>query len=234
MTINGSDPLDLDKLLDAELRQKVAGISGPSARVGQSAYHAAFLTGGTMTPLATLAAMASSKAAAGIAVATLAIGGGTAAVASATGSSDPAVWGKTVTAAVSTCKSHLAPGTHGIGECVSKVAQEKGEAERAEHSRGHGEGHGDGHGEGHKKHSTGEAAEKTPDVDSSPNPRGHDGDAAKHPAGPPTAHPSERPDANPSGHPAPQPSEHPTVSPSERPSAHPSEHPSSQPSHPSH
>jgi len=136
MTMNGGDGLDLDKLLNTELHRQVGSLSGPSTRVAQSAYHAAFLTGGTMTPLATLAAMASSKTAAGLAVAALAVGGGSVAAAAATGSSNPLVWGKTVSAVVSTCKSDLKLGAHGIGDCVSDVANKKGAEERLAHSKG--------------------------------------------------------------------------------------------------
>ncbi|MHB8508949.1 MAG: PT domain-containing protein [Candidatus Dormibacteria bacterium] len=192
MTINDGDGLDLDKLLEKELHRQVGPLNGPSARVAQSAYHAAFLTGGTMTPLATLAAMASSKAAAGLAVAALAVGGGSAAVASATGSSNPAVWGKTVTAAVATCKSQLTTGIHGIGDCVSKVAREKGAEERAAHSK-------DKAGE---NHTTG-------------TPRDHPtGAPTSHPTGAPTSHPTGAPASHPTG----APTSHPTGAPTSRPS----------------
>ena len=87
-----------------------------------------------MSLLASLTAAASTKAAAGLAVAALAVGGGSIAATAATGTTNPAVWGKTVTAAVATCKDKLTDSQHGIGQCVSAVAKQKGAEERAKHS----------------------------------------------------------------------------------------------------
>ena len=90
-----------------------------------------------MSFLSGLPAVFASKAAAGITVATLAVGGAGAITATvATGSPNPAVWGATVTAAVTDCKGKLKDGAHGIGTCVSAVAKQKGEQERAAHSPG--------------------------------------------------------------------------------------------------
>lgn len=137
MTMYSGNGLGFDGLLEKELHRQVGGLSGPSSQVTKSAYHAAFLQGETMTHLSSLTALASSKAAAGLAVAGLAVGGVSAAAAVGTGSPNPAVWGKTVVAAVATCKADvLKAGDHGIGQCVSKVAKEKGDAVRAAHPAG--------------------------------------------------------------------------------------------------
>ena len=88
-----------------------------------------------MFSLSGLPAIVASKAAAGIAVATLAVAGAGAVTATVvTGSPNPAVWGNTVTAAVTTCKDKLTDGKHGIGDCVSAVAKQKGNQERTQHA----------------------------------------------------------------------------------------------------
>lgn len=62
------------------------------------------------------------------------------AAAAATGSANPQAWGQYVKDAVSTCKSDLASGQHGIGECVRAIAGQKGAQERNQNSNGHGAG----------------------------------------------------------------------------------------------
>src|SRR5579859_3996438 len=90
-----------------------------------------------MSLLSGLPAIVASKTAIGITVATLAVAGAGAVTATAvTGSPNPTVWGKTVTAAVTTCKNDLKSGMHGIGTCVSNVAKQKGQQEREQHSSG--------------------------------------------------------------------------------------------------
>jgi hypothetical protein len=81
------------------------------------------------------------RARAAIVAAAVAIGlmGTTAfAAAAVTGSANPQVWGQHVKDAVSTCKSELASGQHGIGQCVSAIARQKGAQERTQNSNGHG------------------------------------------------------------------------------------------------
>src|SRR6266571_2271773 len=118
-----------------------------------------------MSLLSGLPAIVASKAVTGFTVATLAVAGAGAVTATAvTGSPNPAVWGKAVTAAVTTCKADLKDGVHGIGPCVSDVAKQKGQQERDQHSAG----------------SAGSA--------------GSPGSAAgSHPTGPPTSHPTSHP-----------------------------------------
>ena len=84
-------------------------------------------------------------------VAAVAIGlGGTSAIAAgaATGSANPVVWGQYVSDAVTTCKSQLGNGEHGIGKCVSAFAQQKG----AQGQNGAKKANGQGNGK-EKKHS---------------------------------------------------------------------------------
>jgi hypothetical protein len=67
----------------------------------------------------------------------------TVAGAATTGSLNPVVWGQQVTQQVSSCKSKLAAGDHGIGDCVSQFASQHGAAV-ASAARHHGDGDGNG------------------------------------------------------------------------------------------
>jgi hypothetical protein len=79
-----------------------------------------------------VAAAVKGKASAAILAALLAAGGTTGAtVAAANGA-----FGQQVQQQVQTCKDDLKAGTHGIGQCVSTFAQQKGEQERDQHSNG--------------------------------------------------------------------------------------------------
>ncbi len=62
------------------------------------------------------------------------------AAAAATGSPNPVVWGQYVKNVVTTCKDQLQSGQHGIGDCVSAAARQKGAQEREQHSKGQGHG----------------------------------------------------------------------------------------------
>ena len=67
---------------------------------------------------------------AGSASAVLLIGGGAiSAAAASTGTLDPGAWGRHVSAAVETCRLHLAAGQSGLGPCVSAIASAKNESE---------------------------------------------------------------------------------------------------------
>lgn len=67
------------------------------------------------------------------------------AAAAVTGSANPQAWGQYVSDAVSTCKSELANGQHGIGQCVRAIARQKGPQESNQHSNGSGNGAGKSH-----------------------------------------------------------------------------------------
>jgi hypothetical protein len=85
-----------------------------------------------MSVLANAVAVVSGKGAIGLAVAALAIGG-VSAEAAITGSVNPQNWGQQVVKQVQTCKDALAPGSHGIGACVSTFANQHGKQVSADH-----------------------------------------------------------------------------------------------------
>lgn len=181
--MNSGNGFDLDGQLEQELHRQVGSLSGPSPQVSQSAYHAASLKAARTGLRSSLVSVASSKAAAGLAVAALAVGGGSLAAAAATGSTDPGVWGKTVTAAVAQCKDQLKNGAHGIGECVSQVAKQKGADER-------------------KAHSHGNSGQDRPTGPPPATPNGHgNGNANGRPSGVPASPPSTTPSGPKNNHP---------------------------------
>lgn len=129
---------DFDRELERGLKGRLGGLQGIRPRASQARYQAASTSGGIlMKGLALAAVTASSKAVMGLALAAAVVGGGTV-VASVSTHSDPAQWGKTVTAAVASCKAALKPGEHGIGGCVSAVAKQHGMKEKAMHAAGKG------------------------------------------------------------------------------------------------
>jgi hypothetical protein len=81
-----------------------------------------------------LPAAAAAKAVA--AVAAVAAAGAVTATA-VTHSPNPQVWGQQVKAAVEQCKDDLKSGQHGIGDCVSDFASQKGQTERSKHAATH-------------------------------------------------------------------------------------------------
>ena len=191
--MTSKNAFDLDRELRSAVRKQGGAARGPSPHPSQAAYHAAFMATSRPHRFSSLRAATSPRLLAGLSAALLAVGGGSLAyAAAATGSSDPGVWGKTVTAAVEQCKDQLTSGIHGIGECVSKVAKQNGEDARADHSRGKsGQDHpsgapgttdrGKGHGQGNGN------AGRPSDVPSGP--------PSVVPAGPKNDHPS-----TPAGH----------------------------------
>jgi len=191
--MNSGNGFDLDGQLEQELHRQVGSLSGPSPQVSQSAYHAASLKAARPGLRSSLGSVASSKAAGGLAVAALAVGGGSLAAAAATDSTDPGVWGKTVTAAVATCKDQLNNGIHGIGECVSQVAKQKGAEARAAHS----------HGKSGQDHPTGPStATPNGNGNANGNANGHaNGRPSGAPAGPPSTTLSGPKDNHPTGPP---------------------------------
>jgi len=158
-----------DRWLEQQLQ--TANQSGPSPIPAQAQYHASYLQGGPhMSILAKAVSVVSAKGAIGLAVAALAVGAaGVAAEAAITGSADPSNWGQQVVQQVDKCKDALAPGSHGIGECVSTFASQKGKQESSKHSSG--------------------AREHASDARTN-----HPTD---HPTGPPTSHPGRKPSATP-------------------------------------
>ena len=136
MTTEGQDP-GFENWLEQQLQGTTGQQVGPHPQPAQAAYHHAFLSGGiSMTGTSGALAALGGKAAAIATAAVLAAGvGGATAATQLTGSTNPDTWGKTVTAAVTTCKDKAAQeNTHGIGQCVSAVASQHGQQERDQHS----------------------------------------------------------------------------------------------------
>ncbi len=99
-----------------------------------------------MSVLAKVATMASAKGAVGLAVAFLAVGAaGVATEAAVTGSTNPSNWGQQVVEQVNKCKAALAPGSHGIGPCVSAFAKQHGPKVSADHRASAARQNGSGH-----------------------------------------------------------------------------------------
>ena len=133
-----------DRWLDSQLQQHASAHVGPSPLPAQAAYHAAYVKAGTRLPLiAKVAALLTTKAAIGVAAATLAVGAAGVSETAITGSANPSDWGKQVVKQVTTCKDALAPGSHGIGQCVSSFASQHGQDSSAEHRATPTPAHGD-------------------------------------------------------------------------------------------
>jgi beta-glucosidase len=205
MNLNGGDGLDLELLLERELRKAAGKLQGPSPRAAQSAYHAAFAAGGfALSPISSVLAFVSTKAAVAVAAATIVVGGAAAGTV-ATGSTNPTVWGQAVVTAVQGCKaaeaandatasgarttgSQASAARQNVGQCVSAFAKQHGAAERALHSKA--------------------SAART-----------------NHPTGKPSDHPGK-----PTDHPQGRPSDVPNGKPSDQPNGHSDNHPGGQPS----
>ena len=143
MNVNSGD--GFDQLLQQELQRAAGNLEGPTPSAGQSAYHAAFISGGSaVSVFSSIAAAVTTKAAVAATAATLVVGGAAAGTV-ATGSPNPANWGSAVVAAVQGCKTSVGTGADSaktassardnVGQCVSTFAKQHGAAERAEHSK---------------------------------------------------------------------------------------------------
>ena len=123
-----------DTWLDSQLQQHANAYSAPSPLPAQAQYHAAYLHGGVHVPLlAKVGAALTTKAAIGVAAGALAVGAAGVGESVITGSTNPTEWGKQVVQQVKDCKDALAPGSHGIGRCVSSFASQHGKASREHH-----------------------------------------------------------------------------------------------------
>lgn len=136
-----------------------------------------------MSLLAKAIALVSTKGAIGLAVAAIAVGAATAATeASVTGSTNPQNWGQSVVTQVQACKAALAPGSHGIGQCVSAFAKQHGPQVSADHRASGARGS-----SARTDHPT-----STDHPGNGNNPgqsTNHPGQPTDHPTGPPTSHP---------------------------------------------
>jgi hypothetical protein len=132
MTALGAD--SFDQWLGQQLQQHASAVAGPSPVPAQAQYHAAYVKGAHRVPfLAKVAALLSTKAAIGVAASVLTVSAAGAGEAVITGSVNPSDWGKQVVQQVNTCKDALAPGSHGIGQCVSSFASQHGKTVSGEH-----------------------------------------------------------------------------------------------------
>ncbi len=134
---------DLERELDETLHRVLDPLTGgriPPRRPLKT--HGAF-----RTLMSGAGAAFALKLAGGVVAAAAAV---TVAGASTTGSLNPAVWGRQVSQQVDTCKSQLANGEHGIGDCVSSFASGHGSA-IASAARHNGSAEGNGNGNGNAK-----------------------------------------------------------------------------------
>jgi PPE-repeat protein len=128
-----------DVWLERELTQAASAQSGPHPLPSQARYKAASLQPNSlMNFVLVVRSLASNKAAAAAAVAVLAVVAvGGVAEAAITGSVDPSNWGHQVVQQVQKCQAALAPGSHGIGECVSSFASQHGKRESGTNAANH-------------------------------------------------------------------------------------------------
>jgi len=132
-----------DQWLSSQLQSHATAHSGPSPLPAQSRYHAAYLKGGGhLSLLAKIGAALSTKAAIGVAAGALVVGAAGASESVVTGSLNPSDWGKQVVKQVTDCKNAVAPGSHGIGQCVSSFASQHGNDVSAAHHATPTPGHG--------------------------------------------------------------------------------------------
>ena len=99
----------------------------------------------------------------------------TVAGAATTGSFSPVDWGQKVTERVQQCKDTLAAGDHGIGDCVSALANTHGQAVASDarhHGQGGGSSNGNGSSNAHGNNSNANGHAKTKDHPQ-PSPKGN-------------------------------------------------------------
>lgn len=87
---------EFERWLDRELQRTIRSQQGPRPRAAQSAYRAAYRAGGRWPTRTRGVASSTGKAAVGIVVATLALGGGMKAATATTGSTNPLLWSHSV------------------------------------------------------------------------------------------------------------------------------------------
>jgi hypothetical protein len=124
-----------DEWLERELRQNASRETGPNPLPSQSRYQAAPLQGNALNRLSfAVAAMVSTKTVTALALSVAAIvAAGATTEAVITSSANPTDWGHQVVQQVQKCKVALAPGSHGVGDCVSSFASQHGRQESKTH-----------------------------------------------------------------------------------------------------
>jgi hypothetical protein len=180
MNAPGGD--SFDQWLGQTLQQHASAHSAPSPMPVQAQYHAAYLQSGLHLPfLAKVGAVLTAKAAIAATVGVLvAAAAGEAVV---TGSVNPADWGQQVVQQVQKCKDALAPGSHGIGSCVSSFANQHGKTESSDHRANPTPGRGQGN-----KHTPGPPDKTHPTPPASPGKSGSHPTPPVHPTPPGNGH----------------------------------------------
>jgi hypothetical protein len=132
MNAPGGD--NFDRWLGQQLQQSASVHHGPRPMPAQANYRATRIPGALVLALpAKVAALVTTKAAVGLTAGMLAMGVAGAGEAVVTSSSNPSDWGMQVVQQVQKCKSALAPGAHGIGQCVSAFASQHGQQVGSDH-----------------------------------------------------------------------------------------------------
>lgn len=174
MNAPGGD--SFDQWLGQLLQQHASAHSAPSPMPAQAQYHAAYIKGGVHVPIvAKVAAVLTTKAAIAATIGVLAAAAAGEAV--VTGSVNPVDWGQQVVQQVQKCKDALAPGSHGVGSCVSSFASQHGKKASDEHrahpTPTHGQGSGTGVGNGTGNGNGKDKAHTTPPTHPSPPDKDH-------------------------------------------------------------
>jgi hypothetical protein len=155
---------DLERELESELHRVLDPLSSapvPARRAAPSAQtRTRAVVGGAGAALTMKVLTGAVAAAAAVTVAG----------AATTGSFNPVDWGQKVTERVQQCKDSLNAGDHGIGDCVSAMANTHGQAVASD-ARHHGQGNGNGSSNAHSNSNANDHA-KTKDHPQ-PSPKGN-------------------------------------------------------------
>jgi hypothetical protein len=120
-----------DRLLEAELQNRLGGVEGPSPEVRQSAYQAFWSRRRSGARHSGIRSIFSRTLVLSLAAGGVLIASGSLAVAAGAGSAGPNVWGRVITTALQECSGQLAGGQQGVGECLHAVATQRGERQPA-------------------------------------------------------------------------------------------------------
>jgi hypothetical protein len=204
--------------LESELQRSLQPVASSAVPPAVQMLAAATTGGSTLSLGSTISTALSTKAAAGVAAATIAVaGGGYAAGTAVTGNANPLTWGQQVHNQVMACKKERASSgrfvatpqregkettegndassERGIGECVSSFARQNGENHRASHANTNSgkdtpadNGHGNGRGNGNGTSNAASAA--APGLKDDHGKNGSHGDEPETQPTPPVAKPN--------------------------------------------
>lgn len=123
-----------ERWLDLQLPRHAYAYAGSRPLPAQARYQAITANGEAHLPLLLkVGAALTTKTAMAVAAGALAVGAAGASERAITGSANPSDWGKQVVQQVNDCKAALAPGSHGIGQCVSSFAKQHGKSTGDDH-----------------------------------------------------------------------------------------------------